>query len=418
VVSQFAARGVSELFVKWLAPNDNSKNQIYVERGRGAEGLFNLFPTDNIRQERTQDGNETIKAAVRFGWLDEEGAVCPAPKAQLILYPQYPEVRLSGFLLGAEKHPGALMTTRLSGRVLLLGVTREKILAAAVFSNESETAKELRSRKLGGEGILLRLQIAGDKRAELIDALRSVHLRGWITSRRLSSNGEFSPCEAPNCGGMTLEAELGIPANSSKEPDYLGWELKAHSATQSSITLMTPEPTGGLYREMTARQFLNRFGRRNPEGGRLDFTGPFQAGKFNAKTPLTLALDGFDAKRERFDAAGRLILVSASGEIAAEWSFAGLLRHWATKHDRVAYVPCLHRKLASSEYQYKSDVMLGQGTRFALLLRAFAEGSVKYDPGIHLDAGKVTPKRRSQFRVGRSNLSTLYDKFEAVNVLI
>lgn len=409
---------MTELFVKWLAPNDNSKNQVYLVRGRGAEGLFNLFPTDEIRHERTQDGNNTIKAAVRFGWLDEQGAIYPAPNTQLILYPQYPEVRLSGFLFGAEKHPGALMTSRLSGRVLLLGVTREKILAASVFSSESKTAKELRSREFGGEGILSRLRIAADKRAELIDALRSVHLRGWVKSRRLSSNGQFAPCEAPNCGGMTLEAELGIPANSSKEPDYLGWELKAHSAKQSSITLMTPEPTGGLYRDMTARQFLNRFGRRNPEGGRLDFTGPFQAGKFNAKTPLTLALDGFDAKSERFDAAGRLILVSATGEIAAEWSFAGLLRHWATKHDKVAYVPCLHRKLVSSEYQYQSNVMLAQGTRFALLLRAFAEGSVKYDPGIHLDPGKITPKRRSQFRVGRPYLSTLYDKFEVVNVLI
>lgn len=71
VVSHFVAKGVSELFVKWLAPNDNSKNQVYVERGRGAEGRFNVFPTHNIRQERTQDGNNTIKAAVRFGWMDD-----------------------------------------------------------------------------------------------------------------------------------------------------------------------------------------------------------------------------------------------------------------------------------------------------------------------------------------------------------
>jgi hypothetical protein len=33
-------------------------------------------------------------------------------------------------------------------------------------------------------------------------------------------------CEAPNCGGYTLEAELGITPNGYSEPDFLGWEVK------------------------------------------------------------------------------------------------------------------------------------------------------------------------------------------------
>lgn len=416
IADQFAALGVVEIFVKWLAPNDNSKNQVYLARGRGSDELLNLFPTSKIRRERTPDGNETIKAAVSFGWLDENGTVLTAPNAQLILYPQYPEVRFSGFLLGAERHPGETMTKRSEGRVILLGVTRDSVLAGAVFSGASVTARELRARDLGGDSILFRLKLQPDKRKELLVALLAVHRKGWIPSRRLNSKGVFSPCAAPHCSGMTLEAELGIPANSSKLPDYLGWELKAHSAAQSALTLMTPEPTGGLYRELSARPFLERFGRGNQSTKRLDFTGPFQFGKYSKNSPLQLDLDGFDPKKQSFDASGRLILVSQRGEIAAEWSFESLLAHWSVKHARVAYVPCHHRTTPSNQYAYAASVALGEGTRFALLLSAVAAGAVKYDPGIHLDAGKKTPKRRSQFRIARTQLATLYELFQVVDL--
>jgi hypothetical protein len=416
VVDQFAALGVTELFVKWLAPNDNSKNQVYLARGAGSDELLNIFPTSNIRKERTPDGNDTIKAAVSFGWLDERGELLAAPNAQLILYPQYPEVRLSGFLLGAERHPGGLMTTRSTGRVLLLGVTRGHVLAAAVFSADSATVRELRRREIAADSILIRIQLQPDKRKELLVALLAVHRKGWIASRRLSSNGVFFPCIAPNCSGMTLEAELGIPANSSKEPDYLGWELKAHSAAQSALTLMTPEPTGGLYRELTPREFLTRFGRSNAKTSRLDFTGPFQAGEFARNKELHLDLEGFDRKKQAFDPSGGLVLVSRGGDIAAEWSFESLLGHWSVKHARVAYVPCQRRITPSNQYSYAAKIGLGTGTRFALLLSALATGAVKYDPGIHLDAGQKTPKRRSQFRIARTQLATLYDGFEVVDL--
>jgi len=38
-------------------------------------------------------------------------------------------------------------------------------------------------------------------------------------------------CEAFQCGGYTLEAELGIIPNGKAEPDYLGYEVKQYSVT-------------------------------------------------------------------------------------------------------------------------------------------------------------------------------------------
>ena len=53
-----------------------------------------------------------------------------------------------------------------------------------------------------------------------------IHELGWIESKRLNSDGKAISYRAPNGGGYTLEAELGIVPNGVSEPDYLGWEVK------------------------------------------------------------------------------------------------------------------------------------------------------------------------------------------------
>ena len=63
-----------------------------------------------------------------------------------------------------------------------------------------------------------------------------------------------------------MEAELGIPKNSATEPDFLGWEVKQHNVANfdrveaGTITLMTPEPSGGFYKERGPEAFIRKFG--------------------------------------------------------------------------------------------------------------------------------------------------------------
>jgi hypothetical protein len=49
-------------------------------------------------------------------------------------------------------------------------------------------------------------------------------------SKQLDLDGQLKSCPAPQCGGFTLEAELGIAKNSSGEvlahDHHLGWEVK------------------------------------------------------------------------------------------------------------------------------------------------------------------------------------------------
>src|SRR5271166_786938 len=83
-----AAHGVTQLLVKELARNDNSKNQPYLERG--SLEILNLLPVGDVTEETTQKGESRLKASLPFSWLRDDGTLTEAPNAKLILYPQYP----------------------------------------------------------------------------------------------------------------------------------------------------------------------------------------------------------------------------------------------------------------------------------------------------------------------------------------
>src|SRR4051812_34296589 len=87
--------GVKQLLLKELAANDNSKNQPYL--GGNLE-ILNLLPMGEVREETTPSGKSGLKAPLPLHWLRSDGSLTPAPNTQIILYPQYPEIRMSGFL--------------------------------------------------------------------------------------------------------------------------------------------------------------------------------------------------------------------------------------------------------------------------------------------------------------------------------
>jgi len=96
-------KGCKRVYLKILAPNDNSKNQVYLG---GNFEILNILPISEIKTEEAGDWEkERFKAKLDFSWISGEGGIYPAPNAQLILYPKYPEVRFSGFLLKCENPP-------------------------------------------------------------------------------------------------------------------------------------------------------------------------------------------------------------------------------------------------------------------------------------------------------------------------
>ncbi len=426
----FVAGGCTRLYAKPLAANDNSKNQVYF--GPGFDAL-NLFPNTGIFPDSSPK-NPIFKARLQFAWMLPYGQVADAPNAQLILYPQYPEVRFSGFLKGCKAAPSHLMAARKEGRILFLGVTSVRSVIGLVVGGKSEVACEFRAMRLEpSDGVFTELALpsipsGADSRERLLGELHRIHQKGWIVSKQLDSNGALKPCNASQCGGFTLEAELGIPKNSDAEPDFLGWEVKQYAVgdfdrleSSKPITLMTPEPDGGFYKDESTEAFIRKFGYVDKKGraDRLNFGGRHFVGRRCPPTGLTMHLTGYDKASGRItDANGEIALVSDSGEVAAAWSFGKILEHWSHKHTKAVYVPSMCRTEPQRQYSYGHKVRLAEKTDSLRLLAAFACGEVYYDPGIKLENASTNPKKknRSQFRVASRNIKALYERVTIVEV--
>ncbi|GAB1447186.1 hypothetical protein MASR2M44_01770 [Bacteroidota bacterium] len=424
----FSENGCNNIYIKKLSPNDNSKNQVYLG---GSFEILNILPISEIKTEEAGDWNkERFKATIQFCWIGEDGNLFPAPKAQLILYPKYPEVRFSGFLIKCENPPSELMTQRLADRLLFLGTTKNGTVLGYVASPISEIAHEFnKNESISEHGVfrVIELPKVENNRFKLLSELLRIHEIGWIKSKRLDGNGNILPCEASNCGGYTLEAELGITPNGYSEPDFLGWEIKQFGVTNferissAVITLMTPEPTDGIYKTKGAEEFLRIYGYPDKTGrdDRINFGGIHKTGVRHSLTNLELQLIGFDIDSGKIrNTNGRISLVDSKENETASWSFSSLLLHWNRKHNQACYVPSLSATEQIRKYKFGNKIILGSGTDFQLFLGQMAIGNIYYDPGIKMENASTKPKikKRSQFRIKSQYLLNLYKTNEVIDI--
>ncbi len=424
----FANNECSRIYIKKLSPNDNSKNQVYFG---GSFGILNILPISEIKTEEAGDWNkERFKASIKFSWISEDGNIYPAPNSQLILYPKYPEVRFSGFLTRCENPPSELMTQRLPDRLLFFSLAKNGTVLGFVTVPNSELAQEFSTIETDSEhGVfkVLELPQVANNKEKLLNELLRIYQLGWIKSKRLDGHGNLLPCEAPNCGGYTLEAELGITPNGYSEPDYLGWEIKQFGVTNFNklnsaiITLMTPEPTDGIYKTEGAEAFIRKYGYIDKTGreNRMNFGGVHKTGIRHQLTNLEMQLIGFDIESGKIrNTNGRIALLDINENEAASWSFSSMLLHWNRKHNQACYVPSLSETENERKYKYGNNIILGTGTDFQLFLSQMAFGNIYYDPGIKMENISTKPKikKRSQFRIKVQNLPSLYKTSEIVDI--
>jgi hypothetical protein len=418
--------GCTRLLAKRLAPNDNSKNQIYLG---GDYKSLNLIPFGDLKEDAESQANSKrtrLKAALDLAWIDHAGNFEDAHGANLILYPKYPEVRLSGMLVRLRNRgPSSVIVRRESNRWLFLGISGAGKIYCHAENPDGELATwaEDLSKACEKHGVFFEFPITdGERHEEIGERLHQIASVGWIRSRRLDGQGNSLPCESENCGGYTLEAELGIRPNGKADPDFHGWEVKQFAVRDlenpvgAAITLFTPEPDGGVYKEKGVVTFLQTYGYRNDRVTyeRLDFGGIHKYGERHPKTGLTLEVRGWNlsaGKLESMD--GGIHLVDANGVSAAIWSFTSLINHWKRKHSQAVYVPSIHRPDPRA-YHYGFKVLMGRETDFSLVVRAISQKWVYYDPGIKMETidGRSTSKRRSQFRINFRNLTALYHTTE------
>lgn len=422
--------GATRVYAKNLAPNDNSKNQVYLG---GDFSALNILPHGEIYSDATVNAGairDRAKARVNFFWIDEAGRH-HAPDTGLILYPKYPEVRMSGFLKSCPEAPAEIMRVRDKGRLLVLGITSDGDVLGFAADAAHPVVAEVRAHDWPTIGVFLELPLhAGEAKSpkdRLLSELRRIWRLNWITSQKLAANGAKQPYSARNGGGYTLEAELGITPNGYAEPDFMGWEVKQYGVQdfvkftpKSPVTLLTPEPTGGIYREKGLAEFMKRFGYEDRSGkaDRINFGGRYDClSGLHKLTGLRMMMTGFDAQSGKItDFDGALNLVDGNGEIAASWPFKGLMAHWNRKHAQAAYVPSLFRE-PPPEYYFGPSVLLCEQTDFLFFLKAFSAGTIYYDPAIKVEnasSAKPNSKKRSQFRVAHADLPRLYKFHEII----
>jgi hypothetical protein len=443
LIEVFKSKNVTHIYYKLLSPNDNSKNQPYLA---GHITDLSFIPTGEVTEsttisQKTKAEKRKIKYTIdlEYSWLSPDAKIYKAPDAKLIYYPQYPEVRLSGFVTRCGFDMNGWMDPqkrgRSEGRILFFGVTRSKKILAYLAVPDSRITKEIHVYpSVEISGVLKELTPEGltkdaSSKDILLQELRRIHLENWIESKRLNREGAIMEYTAQNGGGYTLEAELGVTPNGYSDPDFMGWEIKQFSVKRCELinskplTLMTPEPDGGYYADEGVEAFIRKYGYESVRvADRMDFTGRHFAGNECEKSGLVLVTQGYDSANNVItDAAGCIALLDKKGNPASLWTFSKIMVHWKRKHAKAAYIPSLSRKEVNNckSYSYCNNIRLFEGTSFTRLLQALAESHVYYDPGINLKNASTNPttKRRSQFRIKSVQLGHLYENQSDIDLL-
>jgi hypothetical protein len=452
--------GCDMAVLKLLPKNANDKNQVYVSADYGSlHRTFSLALADRGAGTSTKkpdtSGRRILEAVFcDFSWVDAAMSMVRARGVRVIIYPQYPEARLSSFQTIDARMPRALSVEFTKAepdrtRLLVLGRQPGGACVAMLYVDVPDAVCAELASLPGLEGSrvckVLDLGFSGStKLFAQLAPLMNVPLRGC----RLDQSGRTLPFTGTQVCGYTLEHALGIVPNSDMDGDIYGIELKTH--TQPKVTLFTPEPDFGLYAQ-SFDAFMKTHGYLTAEGD-YRVTGVHRAGVRNKKSGLTLrvreyrlgaeGLDGSlnwlrntDGSRAAFPydpntaLAGKMdavevVLEADSGSVAAGWSLERLMNNWGVKHNQAVFITADKSanqdpdELAAGyayKVKYSSRVLWCQHSSAERLLKAIHEGVIFLDPAPKLVPGDpASNKRRAQWRVNdiRKAVHNLYEQVE------
>jgi len=171
---------------------------------------------------------------------------------------------------------------------------------------------------------------------ELLGKLREIASRGFVQTERPGDTGV----------GFTLERLLGIPANSSRKPDYKGIELKASRARDRMVSLFSQVPDWNTS-HLNALGVVETYGYRRDGGPRQLYCTV--SSRLNSQR-LVLSLD----ERASLVRARHVRVAGGHDEVLC-WPLAALTGALASKHRETMWVTAETRGSGASEaFHYKS----------------------------------------------------------------
>ena len=141
-----------------------------------------------------------------------------------------------------------------SGDLLAFLISKDKLIVINCSNSRLNELVELLNSEMG----VLSFS-ASDASIELLQKLEHISSKGFIKSMRSGDTGV----------GYTLESLLGITANSSKNPDYKGIEIKSSRSRNTKDVLFSMVPKWELSNLKSGDEIVNKRGRPNPEHNNL-----------------------------------------------------------------------------------------------------------------------------------------------------
>ena len=229
---------------------------------------------------------------------------------------------------------------------------------------------------------------------ELLGKLRSIAAPGPIPS--------VMDIRADTAVGRTLEAALGIPMNSLKEPDYKGIELKAYRSRPHSQEnrkqLFAKVPNWKISKFSSMTDVLDAFGYYRDGRDRLNCT--VSAANVNSQG-LTFAVD---------DKAGILneVSVDTNHGAFASWYLSDLRKTLAAKHAETFWVRAEVRRLGDREHFDLVDAIHTRGPLLSQFDTLVELGEITMDHMMkRVDSGKAH-ERGPSFKIRSGSLGLLF----------
>ncbi len=227
---------------------------------------------------------------------------------------------------------------------------------------------------------------------ELLEKLQAIASRGLVEA----------VCSGDTAVGRSLEAALGVRINSSKEPDYLGIELKSGRAgitsRENRANLFACVPDWNLSRCKSSKQILDEFG--YPRGEQFKLYCTVSA---KAENSQGLIFDIQTAERWL-----RERCVKAPTREVAVWRLERLEHALSAKHRETFWIKADSVWRGDKEFFRLKSITHTRDPNVPQLERMLLDGTVTMDHLIKRKANGGASEKGPLFKIIRSRIPELF----------
>ncbi len=233
----------------------------------------------------------------------------------------------------------------------------------------------------------------------LLRAANSVSDELLARLREIAAGGPLrAVCRGDTAIGRSLETALGIPINSSPQPDYQGIELKSARNSLTRSTLFACVPDWDLSTFKSSLEILNQFGYQRGDDFKLYCTVSTQRANSQG---LRLRID------EAMQWLREFHNVSPEQQVAV-WRLDRLEAKLAEKHRETFWVKATSEMRSGSEWFHLHSVIHTKNPNIPQLERLLSDGTITMD---HLIKRSPTGKAHEKgplFKIAKKGIGELF----------